>query len=49
MLKSFCHHAPPMNMVYITKDDHYGYISVGPTPKRRHPYMGMYAKDGSKA
>lgn len=37
-----------MNMMYITADDHYGYLSVGPVPKRRHPHMGMYVKDGSK-
>ena len=49
MLKSFSEHGPPMNMLYITADDHYGYISVGPTPIRRHPHMGMYVKDGSNA
>lgn len=38
-----------MNMLFITQDDHYGYIAVGPTPKRRHPHMGMYIQDGTKS
>lgn len=36
-----------MNVVYITKDDHFGYVALGPTPLRRHPHMGMYIKDGT--
>lgn len=40
-------HAPPMNLLYITKDAHIGYQMVGPHPVRTHPHMGMYVKDGS--
>ena len=36
-----------MNFLYITKDDHFGYQSVGPHPLRAHPHYGMYIKDGS--
>ena len=36
-----------MNFLFITNDDHFGYISVGPHPIRKHPHHGMYIKDGS--
>ena len=37
-----------MNFLYITKDDHFGYSVVGPNIIRKHPFQGMYVKDGTK-
>ena len=36
-----------MNIMYITKDDKFGYQSVGSHPLRSNPQHGMYVKDGS--
>ena len=34
---------------YITKDDHYGAQSIGPSVLRRNPQYGAYVKDGTSS
>jgi acyl-homoserine lactone acylase PvdQ len=38
---------PPINILYSTRDDHYGYFALGKFPLRSHPHMGMFIQDGS--
>ena len=37
----------PVNLLYITVDDHFGYAELGKQPIRRHPHMGMFIKNGT--
>lgn len=40
-------YGPPFNLVYITKDNHIGYSSIGVIPIRKTLHAGMYVKNGT--
>lgn len=42
-------YGPPFNLVYITRDNHIGYSSIGVIPIRKNHQAGMYVKDGTNS
>lgn len=49
LLADYTDYGPPFNFVYITKDNHIGYMSVGVIPIRKNIHSGMYIKDGTSS
>lgn len=46
-LRNSTNSGPPFNMMYITRDNHIGYQTIGPFPMRSNPSSGAYVKNGS--